>query len=247
MGRLAARVALVAGATGPVGREVVRALAGEGARVVVHHRTDRAGAAALATEVDGLAVGADLTDESALDAAATTVEERFGPVTLLVNAAHPRGATSSPVAGTTAADLLDQFAGVVAHANLLRRFVPGMRSAGAGSVVYVSGALMTRPAAGNGLYGAAKAAASVLTRYTALEEGRHGITANVVAPGRVVDPDRSEDLSPEREDLARTLLERMALPSFPSPTQVADAVLGLLTAPYVTGQTLWVTGGEPIA
>ncbi|WP_432563479.1 SDR family NAD(P)-dependent oxidoreductase [Kineococcus sp. SYSU DK003] len=245
--RFVGQAAFVAGATGPVGRAVVRALAAEGARVAVHHRHDDVGAKELAAAVDGLAVGADLGDESALDAAARTVEDAFGPVRLLVNAAHPRRDVHAAVADTSPDDLLAQFAGAVGHANLLRRLVPGMRAAGAGRIVYVAGALMTRPAAGNGSYGAAKAAATVLTRYTALEEGRRGITANVVAPGRIVDPQADEELTPERAELSRTLLERMALPAFPSPTQVADAVLGLLAAPYVTGQTLWVTGGEPIA
>jgi NAD(P)-dependent dehydrogenase (short-subunit alcohol dehydrogenase family) len=249
VGRFADQVAFVAGATGPVGRAVVRALAAEGARVGVHYRSDEVRAKELCASLAGdlLPVAADLTDQAALDVAARAVEDAFGPVGLLVNAAHPRRDDHRPVADTPAEDLLAQFGGAAGHAALLRRFVPGMRSAGSGRIVYVSGALMARPAPGNGAYGAAKAAASVLTRYTALEEGRYGITANVVAPGRVVDPTVTEELSPERAALSARLLERMALPDFPSPDQVADAVLGLLAAPYATGQTLWVTGGEPIA
>jgi len=244
--RLENRVAFVAGGTGPVGRAVARTLAAEGARVAVHFRSDERSAQELADELGGIAVGAHLSDEGALDDAVRTVEDSLGPVTVLVNTAHPPRDTHASVVDTTAAELREQFEGAVGHANLLRRTVPGMRATG-GAIVYVSGALMSRPAPGNGSYGAAKAAASVLTRYTALEEGRYGITANVVAPGRIVDPDVDEHLTPEREALSRKLLERMALPAFPSPTQVADAVLGLLAAPYVTGQTLWVTGGEPIA
>ncbi|WP_432488805.1 SDR family NAD(P)-dependent oxidoreductase [Kineococcus sp. SYSU DK018] len=249
LGRLQGQVAFVAGATGPVGCAVVHALAAEGARVGVHWRSDEAAAQHLLASVQGdlLAVAADLDDERALDAAAGAVEEHLGAVTLLVNAAHPRQDVHTAVADTAAGDLLAQLTGAAGHAALLRRFVPGMRRAGTGRIVYIAGALMARPAAGNGAYGAAKAAASVLTRYTALEEGRHGITANVVAPGRIVDPAGEEELSPERAALAARLLERMALPTFPSPQHVADAVLGLLAAPYVTGQTLWVTGGEPIA
>lgn len=247
--RFQGRVAFVAGATGPLGRAVVTALAAGGTRVGVHCHRDEAGAEELCAAVPGelLPVAADLTDEAALEAAARSVEEAFGPVGILVNAAHPRRDDHRAVADTAAGDLLSQFAGAAGHAALLRRFVPGMRAAGSGRIVYVSGALMTRPAPGHGAYGAAKAAASVLTRYTALEEGRYGITANVVAPGRVVDPDAEEELGPDRAALSATLLERMALPAFPTPQEVADAVLGLLAAPYVTGQTLWVTGGEPIA
>ena len=242
-------VAFVAGATGPVGQAVVRALAGEGARVAVHYRSDQESAQQLCASTVGdlLPLAADLTDEVALAAVAGAVEDAFGPVRLLINAAHPRRDVHHPVADTPGEDLLAQLDGTAGHAALLRRFVPGMRAAGGGRIVYIAGALMTRPAPGNGAYGAAKAAASVLTRYTALEEGRHGITANVVAPGRVVDPTAPEELTPERAALAAQLQDRMALPAFPTPQEVAATVLDLLAAPHVTGQTLWVTGGEPIA
>ena len=246
---LAGRTAFVAGATGPVGRAVVAALAAAGVRVGVHHRTGGAAAQELVEDLPGelVAVGADLTEPAALDAAVRAVEDRFGPVGVLVNAAHPRPPAPATVAATSAADLADQLAGVQVHAALLVRVVPGMRAQGFGRIVYVSGALMARPAPGHGAYGAAKAAASVLTRYTALEEGCHGITANVVAPGRVVDPGLEEPLDPEQADLSRRLLERMALPTFPTPQEVADVVLALLASPAVTGQTVWVAGGEPIA
>lgn len=247
-GDLKGRTAFVAGSTGPVGRAVVTALVAAGARVGVHHRSDASGAAGLVSALPGeaLAVRAELTDPASVDLAVAAVEAAFGPVALLVNAAHPRHREHRAVADLTPGDLADQFAGVTAHAALCARVVPGMRQQGFGRIVYVSGALMARPAPGNGAYGAAKAAASVLTRYLALEEGRHGITANVVAPGRIVDPAHEEHLSPERADLARRLLERMALPTFPSPAEVADSVLALLGSGAVTGQTLWVTGGEPI-
>jgi NAD(P)-dependent dehydrogenase (short-subunit alcohol dehydrogenase family) len=103
--------------------------------------------------------------------------------------------------------------------------------------------------AGLAAYGAAKSAASVLTRYLALEEGRNGITANVVAPGRVCEPDAPEPAEPAMRAVSDALRARMALERFPTPADVADVVVGL-TFPHsdqLTAQTLWVTGGEPIA
>ncbi len=93
----------------------------------------------------------------------------------------------------------------------------------------------------------AKAAAATLTRYVALEEGRNGITANIVAPGRVVSDAGEEDPEPERAELSRQLLARTALGAFPTHSQVADAARVLVESEYLTAQTLWVTGGEPIA
>ena len=124
-----------------------------------------------------------------------------------------------PVAYIDAPLLREQLGAVELHAALCARAIPAMRAAGWGRIVYVSGALMARPARGFGAYGAAKAAATVLTRYVALEEGESGITANIVAPGRVVDPSDDEPTG-ERAELAR--LSARA----PRPRGVPDADRG---------------------
>ena len=246
---LAGRVAFVAGATGTLGREICRALAALGASIAVHCRGDRPGAEGLAAALPGrlVVVQADLADPAALAGAFATVEAALGPVTVLVNTTHEAHGIV-PVAELTR-DMLDsQFASVTVHAALCGRAVPGMRAAGWGRVVYVSGALMTRPYPGFGAYGAAKAAATTLTRYLSLDEGRNGITANVVAPGRVVDPDDEDDLDEARQALSDRLLERTALGAFPTPAEVAQ-VVAMLVGPgsgALSGQTMWVTGGEPI-
>lgn len=247
-GFLAGRVALVAGATGPVGAAIARMLSAAGASVAVHYRSSSAAADGIVATLStpAMAVAADVTDVDAVDAAFLAVEHDLGPVDVLVNAAH---AAMPP---TAFVDLLDvqlaaQLDSVRGHASLCRRALPGMRERGWGRIVYVSGALMARPAPGFAAYGAAKAAASTLTRYIALENGDAGVTANVVAPGRVIDPDDGAPLSPEMIALSARLRERMAL-DFPCADDVAGVVetlVGPRSSP-ITGQTLWVTGGEPI-
>jgi NAD(P)-dependent dehydrogenase (short-subunit alcohol dehydrogenase family) len=249
MSALSGRVAFVAGATGTLGRAIAAELAALGATVVLHFRSDRAAAVALAASLPGEhpVVQADLDDPAALEAAVAEAEALAGPVLVLVNTAHA-GHGIVPVAELTPAQLDAQFASVKLHAALIARVVPGMRAAGWGRVVYISGALMARPHPGFGMYGAAKSAAAALTRYLAIEEGRNGITANVVAPGRVVDPAVETELDPERQALSDRLLERTALGAFPSPLDVAQ-VVSMLVGPgsgALTGQTMWVTGGEPI-
>ncbi len=247
---LSGRVAFVAGGSGVIGREICRDLAQGGAAVAVHCRSDRAGAEALVAALPGsghLVVQADLDDPAALEAAFAAVEQAAGPVTVLVNTVHASHGIV-PVAELTPGELDAQFASVKLHVALCARAVPGMRAAGWGRVVYVSGALMTRPYPGFGGYGAAKSAATTLTRYLAAEEGRNGITANVVAPGRVVDPAVEAELDETRQALSARLLERTALGVFPSPTEVAQVVSMLVGAgsSALTGQTMWVTGGESI-
>jgi NAD(P)-dependent dehydrogenase (short-subunit alcohol dehydrogenase family) len=166
---------------------------------------------------------------------------------VLVNASH---ASMPPTRFVDLTDdqLSSQLDSVRGHAFLCRRALPGMRERGWGRIVYVSGALMSRPAPGFSAYGAAKSAATTLTRYIALENGDAGITANIVAPGRVIDPEDDTPLTPPMQALAERLLERMAL-DFPDADDVAGVVetlVGPRSGP-ITGQTLWVTGGEPIA
>ena len=81
-----------------------------------------------------------------------------------------------------------------------------------------------------------------------MEEGKYGITANVVAPGRVVDPDEPDDIPPDKRQLAEELQRRLALGAFPSPDDVANTIISLVRPEgrALTGQTIWVTGGEPI-
>jgi len=249
LGPLGGKVAFVAGATGALGQEISRELARLGASVAVHCRSDRAGADALAASLPGThtVVQGDLSDPASLDAAFTSTEDTLGPVGILVNTTHASHGIV-PVAELTREILDSQFGSVVVHAALCARAVPGMRAAGWGRVVYISGALMSRPYPGFGAYGAAKAAATTLTRYLSLEEGRNGITANIIAPGRVVDPELSVDLDEARQALSDRLLERTALGVFPSPTEVAQ-VVSMLVGPgssALSGQTMWVTGGEPI-
>lgn len=246
-GELAGRVAFVAGASGLIGRAVCRSLAAEGARLVMQYHANPAGLEGL-TASGHLAVQADFTApgwQSAVGAALESV----GGADILVNAAHPASG-GAPVGALDPAVLRAHLAAVVLHAELAALVLPAMRARGWGRVVYVAGALMARLYPGMGAYGAAKAAGSVLTRCLAIEEGRSGITANIVAPGRVVDPDQeAAPLDPKWQALADRLLERAALGAFPSPGDVAASVLGLVLprAAGITGQTIWVTGGEPIA
>ncbi len=235
---LSGRVALVTGASGGIGAGIARRLADAGARVVVHHRSDRAGAAALAESLPGArVVGGDLTG----DGAAAELLAEVGPLDLVVhNAADQR------LGELRSADATDWQAVVgtnlVAVAELTRLAAEAMITAGRpGAFVMISSIEALQPAPGHGPYAASKAALLQYVRAAAGEYGRHGIRVNAVCPGLVGRPGLSEDWP---EGVARWHAAA-PLGRLGTPTDVADAVAFLASdlASWITGASLTVDGG----
>lgn len=246
------RRVLVAGATGPIGTAIAHELAAHGHRVAVHCRSRRDAADRLAASLPGSAgaphavVQVDLADAAAVDAALARLAAEWGDIDDLVNAAWP-AVPSATVADADGAAVDAAFAGARGHVNLCRAVLPALRRA-RGAVVLIGGALSTRLHPGLGLFGAGKAAATTLTHVLALEEGRHGVRANVISPGRVAtdDGDLAES-DPTFAALDEIGALRRVLP-LPTPQDIARTVRWLLgpDATAVTGQTIALAGGERI-
>lgn len=248
---LAGRIALVCGGTGSIGAAVAGALAAQGAAVAVHYAGNAAAAERLAASLPGraAAVQADLTSlDGARAAIAATAAALGASPGIVVNAASTR-VGPVPVADLDDAGLEANLDALRIHVNICRAALPGMRAAGWGRIVLVSGALGTRHSAGFGMYAAVKAGANALSRTLAIEEGRHGITVNVVAPGRVLaageDPG---DVPPAFAGLAEVMRLSRGLPADPTPQDVATSVafLACPAASAVTGQVVYLAAGEPI-
>lgn len=143
-------------------------------------------------------------------------------------------------------ELADALADNVAYlADLVRAVLPGQRRAGHGRWVVLSSAVAALGGEGQGAYVAQKAALEGLVRTLALEEGRHGITANVVAPG-FVDTDATRAAYPP--EVGDALGSANALGRAVRPEEVAHAVALLVhpDAGAITGTTVPVTGGTEL-
>ena len=233
-GPTVARTVLVTGGSRGIGLACGRAMAAAGHRVAVTSATTRVDDPALTV------VTCDVTDPEQVEAAVTEVEERLGPVEVLVaNAGITRDGLLVRMSEDDFADVLA--ANLTATWRLAKRVVPKMMKARWGRIIAVSsvGAYVGAPGQAN--YAASKAGLIGLTRSIAREYGPRGITANVVAPG----PIDTDMLATMREDRRAALGAQVPVGRIGTADEVAAAVSFLASdsAAFITGAVLPVDGG----
>ena len=233
--------ALVTGASRGIGAAVAAALAEDGWPVGVNYRAHSDGAHRVADAIvaaggTALPVAGDVCDPAAFDSVFAELEERFGPVLVLVNNAGVR-------ADGLAVQLDDEDWSRVLDTNLsaafrlTRRAVRTMIRQRFGRVVNVASVVGPKANAGQANYAASKAGLIGLTRTIAVEVARRGVTVNAVAPG-FIETDMTDDVPP-------ALLDAVPAQRPGRPEDVAGCVRFLASdrAGYVTGTTLTVDGG----
>ncbi|MBM3270331.1 MAG: SDR family oxidoreductase [Candidatus Sericytochromatia bacterium] len=238
-------VALVAGASGEIGRAIALALAREGADVALHYHGGRTAAEALAGEIAAtgrraLAVRADLAAAALPEGFIAGIEERLGPITRVAYAA---GIAREDLAAFASLDDWDEVMRVNLRGAVMlaQAVLPGMLKARRGSLVFVGSEAGMHGSPGLSAYAASKAGLAAFVKSLAVEIGPRGVRANLVSPGPVESAMLGDLPADKREALrARTPLGRLA-----TPEDVAEAVTYLLSdrARFVTGAVLPVNGG----
>ncbi len=233
---LEGKLALVTGGSRGIGRAIALELHRAGAEVVVSYLSGAEEAGAVATEVGGRAIQADLSDA----AAAQALVEEAGEIDILVNNA---GLTRDGLIVRMSDDDWE----TVIRTNLGSTFFTcraasrGMMRRRSGSIVNVSSIVGVHGNPGQTNYAASKAGIIGLTKSLARELGARGVRANVVAPGYV--QTRLTDVLP---DAARSaMLAATPLGRLGEPGDVAGAVRFLCSdeAAFITGAVLHVDGG----
>jgi len=244
---LTGKLALVTGASGQLGRVMVRTLAGCGADVVIHYHRNREMAEALSAEVAALgrralAVQADVTDPDSVQGLHQKVQSEMGdPDVLVLNAVIQYDWV--PILQQPFEDYQSQFRSCVGHAVLMvQHFVPAMMERGYGRVIAINTECAMQCHPSQSAYIAGKRGLDGIMRVLAREVGPQGITVNQVAPGDTIS-DNDRDHGTEHIELyeAKVPLRRRG-----QDQEIANAVAFLASdlASFISGVYLPVCGGN---
>jgi 3-oxoacyl-[acyl-carrier protein] reductase len=228
-----ARTVLVTGGNRGIGFAIAEEFIRDGHRVAVTARSGNGPAGSLS-------VVADVTDGESLDAAIKEVEEKLGPIEVLV-------ANAGITKDTLLLRMSDEEFESVVNTNLngvfrvLKRVTKSMLKQKFGRVILIGSVVGLLGSAGQVNYAATKSALVGIARSVTRELGSRNITANVVAPG-FIDTDMTTELS---EELAQSYRDKIPAGRFASPDEVAKVVRWLASddASYISGAVIPVDGG----
>ena len=242
------KVALVTGASHGLGKAICMGLAAEGAKVGVnYHRNPEKAEAAVeeirkAHGVQAVGVPGDVTAEADVIAMFDLLEERLGPVDVLVNnaAVCPVGPTAEmPAEEWGSAFQVNVMGTFLCSREMVKRLLAAER---VGRIVNISSQAAFRGSrSGKTAYDASKGAIISFTISLALEMARHGICVNCVAPGMMYTQMLKQAIDANREKYE----SRVPLHRIGAVEEVASVVVFLASdrASYMTGATVDVSGG----
>ena len=244
---LSGRIGVVTGATGELGRVMVRTLARAGADVAIHYLKNQELAKSLLKEVTvlgrrGCIVQADVTVEASVLAMRDAVARQLGDCDIIVNNAVIQYPWTS-VLEQPMADYESQFRSCVLHNVLMAKaFVPGMALRKWGRVIAINSECSMQNNPSQSAYVSGKRGQDGIIRVLAKEVGEHGVTVNQVAPGWTI----SEKYRGTDQERQPTYEQNVPLKRRGTDQEIANVVAFLASdlASFITGAYVPVCGGN---
>ena len=252
MTELQGRIALVTGSSRGIGAAIAKLFSERGASVVVHGR-DVAAVNAVTAQIEEaggrtLAAIADLTRYDQIEAVRESIEQRLGPVDILVANAGGSPVPPGPLEDITEADWRASVdANLTASFLTIKAFLPGMKQRRRGTVITMSSAAARRPSPQSPMaYAAAKAGIDLFSKELAAQAGPFGIRVNCLAPETIL-TERNRQQIPEA--IQQQLTRAHPIQRLGTPEDVAHAALFLASdqSSWISGVTLDVAGGSVLA
>ncbi len=230
---MTSRTVLVTGGNRGIGYAIASEFVRQGHRVAVTARSGEG-------PEGSLTVRADVTDAASIDAAFTEVEEKLGPVEVLVaNAGITRDTLLLRMSEEDFTDVVDT--NLTGSFRVVKRASKGMLKARFGRIILVSSVVGLFGGAGQVNYSSSKAALVGMARSITRELGSRSITANVVAPG-FIETDMTAELPAEQQAQYKA---QIPAGRFAQPEEVAKVIAWLASddAAYISGAVIPVDGG----
>ncbi len=240
------KVALVTGSSRGIGKGIALAMGKAGAKVVVNYAASAKAAEEVVAEIkagggEAVAMGCDVANHTAVVEMVKAIEEKFGPVSILVNNA---GITRDNLLMRMSEEEWDQVlnTNLKSAYNCTKAVTRAMMKQRWGRIVNITSVSGIAGNAGQANYSAAKAGMIGFTKAVARELASRNICVNAVAPG-FIESDMTAALTDEQRNGA---LAGIPLGRFGKVDDIAEMVLFLAKAEYITGQVLTVDGGMVI-
>ena len=245
MKRLEGRVAVITGAGSGIGYATAKRFADEGAKVVVVDMNPETGNA-VAKEVGGIFVAADVTNEEQVQAMYKTAFDKYGRIDIAFNNAGISPPDDDSIL-TTGIDAWRRVQEVnLTSVYLCCKYVlPYMQKGGKGSIINTASFVATMGAATSQIsYTASKGGVLAMSRELGVQFAREGIRVNALSPGPVNTPLLQELFAKDKERAARRLVH-IPMGRFAQPEEIAAAVAFLASddSSFITSSNFLVDGG----
>ncbi len=240
---LTGKVAIVTGASRGIGAAIAKALAAQGAQIVATHQPTTQTIHQVVKEIEeaGGVVHTVAVDIAIPEDTQRLVEEtieRFGKVDILVNNA---GITKDRSFRKLSREDWDNVIDVNLSGtfNTTKHVIEHMIAQNYGRIINISSIVGQAGAFGQTNYSASKAGLIGFTKSLALETASKGVTVNAICPGYI----ETEMVAEMPDDVKESIVSKVPIRRLGQPDEIAEAVLYLISASFVTGQQLNVNGG----
>ena len=250
MGKLENKVAVVTGASKGIGAAIARRLAAEGASVIVNYSSSKEGADKVVAEITAaggkaIAMGGSVAVEAEVNRLFDEVKKAYGRVDVLVNNAGVYA--FNPIEAVTVEEYRRQFDTNVMGTLLTVKAALPLFPATGGSVVNISSVVSTMAPPGSSVYSGTKGTVDTITRVLAKELGPKNIRVNAINPGMVA-TEGTDSAGLIGSDMEKQVVAMTPLGRVGQPEDIAlpAAFLASDDARWITGETLFVSGGSAI-